>query len=105
MGRHPRPRAGGRRKRLSPSQRSANPGGLGQESAGASRSPLDVAPTVWATLGLPLSRELPGRPIRFLGMPSAYRYVSTYGRPFAETAPRTGKPLDQEMIDRLRSLG
>jgi hypothetical protein len=33
------------------------------------------------------------------------RHVDSYGRPFIELAPRVGKPLDQEMIDRLRSLG
>ena len=73
--------------------------------ASASHSPMDVAPTVWAALGLPLSRELGGQPIGITFMPSTYRYVNTYGRPFADTAARTGKPLDQETIDRLRSLG
>jgi Type I phosphodiesterase / nucleotide pyrophosphatase len=74
------------------------------ETPGRNRSPLDVAPTVWATLGLPLSRELAGQPIGLIE-PSSYRYVDRYGKPFAGTAPRTGKPLDQETIDRLRSLG
>jgi len=37
--------------------------------------------------------------------PHADRYVDSYGRPFIEPAPRVGQPLDQEMIDRLRSLG
>jgi hypothetical protein len=68
-------------------------------------SPLDVAPTVLAALGLPLSRELAGRPVAFVPPRSAYRYVATYGRPFTESARRGGKPLDQETIDRLRSLG
>ena len=72
-------------------------------------SPLDVAPTILYALGLPLSRELPGHPLRdLLGSAVANapeRYVPTYGRPFAPAAAREGKPLDQEMIDRLRSLG
>jgi len=71
-------------------------------------SPLDVAPTIWWALGLPLSRELAGKPATELfSQPptSVDRYVPTYGRPFVETTPRSGKPLDQEMIDRLRSLG
>jgi hypothetical protein len=72
---------------------------------GASRSPLDVAPTILAALGLPLSRELAGKPMPLSFAPHADRFVNTYGRPFVGTAPRTGKPLDQEMIDRLRSLG
>jgi hypothetical protein len=75
---------------------------------GAIYSPVDVAPTVWWALGLPLSRELAGKPeLNLFGLPESGndRYVATYGRPFVEPAPRTGKPLDQEMIDRLRSLG
>jgi hypothetical protein len=31
--------------------------------------------------------------------------VTTYGPPIAQPSLREGKPLDQEMIDRLRSLG
>jgi type I phosphodiesterase/nucleotide pyrophosphatase len=70
-------------------------------------TPIDVAPTIWWRLGLPLSRELAGKPATDLfGAPASVdRYVPTYGRPFVEKAPRGGKPLDQEMIDRLRSLG
>ncbi|HEX6463271.1 MAG TPA: alkaline phosphatase family protein, partial [Vicinamibacterales bacterium] len=74
----------------------------------AQGSVLDVAPTLLAALGLPLSRELRGTPQPDLlsqWPPHGDRYVDTYGRPFVEPAPRTGKPLDQEMIDRLRSLG
>jgi hypothetical protein len=33
------------------------------------------------------------------------RFVATYGRPFVTTVLSAGKPLDQEAIDRLRSLG
>ena len=69
----------------------------------------DVAPTVLHALGLPLSRELAGTPLTGLFRDDfARRYpvraVATYGRP----SPRhtgTGQPLDEEMIDRLRSLG
>ena len=68
-------------------------------------SPLDVAPTVLANIGLPLSRELAGQPIPFGPRPSADRHVASYGKPFVETGTRSGKPLDQETIDRLRSLG
>ena len=72
--------------------------------------PLDVAPTIWWALGLPLSRELPGRPSPALfrygtQVVDPDRYVATYGRPFVPATPRHGTPLDQEMIDRLRSLG
>jgi hypothetical protein len=69
---------------------------------------LDIAPTIWYALGIPLSQELPGKPLRGLfgpSAPEADRYVTTYGRPNAEATSRSGQPLDQEMIDRLRSLG
>ncbi|MGH9409149.1 MAG: hypothetical protein ACRD1V_06820, partial [Vicinamibacterales bacterium] len=69
---------------------------------------VDVAPTVWWALGLPLSRELSGKPAADLFgdvLPAPARYVPTYGRPYVTPAARSGKPLDQEMIDRLRSLG
>ena len=73
-------------------------------------TPFDVAPTIWWALGLPLSRELAGRPSPALfGSASQLvdpdRSVASYGRPFIPATPRSGKPLDQEMIDRLRSLG
>lgn len=63
----------------------------------------DLAPTILNSLGIPLSRELPGRPLGPFAPPPTY--VATYGRPAAAPPPRSGKPLDQEMIDRLRSLG
>jgi hypothetical protein len=70
----------------------------------------DVTPTILQALGVPLSRELPGRPLLELfeaGFARRYpvRQVSTYGVPSAARAERSGTPLDQEMIDRLRSLG
>jgi hypothetical protein len=71
-------------------------------------STLDIAPSIWYALGIPLSRQLTGTPLKTLfGPPSSEedRYVITYGRPFTEPASRSGQPLDQEMIDRLRSLG
>jgi len=75
-------------------------------SEGPIHSALDVAPTLLWALGLPLSRELPGKPeVDLVGGVQTERYVNSYGRPFVAAAPRTGKPLDQEMIDRLRSLG
>jgi hypothetical protein len=71
---------------------------------------VDVAPTVLYALGIPMSRELAGQPLRDLfpdrriNEPQE-RFVTTYGRPFTKPGSRDGKPLDQEMIDRLRSLG
>jgi hypothetical protein len=79
-------------------------------AAGLTARVVDAAPTVLYALGVPLSRELAGEPLRVLFggadlNASRERYVSTYGRPFTSPAPREGRPLDQEMIDRLRSLG
>jgi hypothetical protein len=68
-------------------------------------SVFDVMPTVLAALGVPLSRELPGKPLAPFNSTAALRYVDTYGKPNVVTATRAGQPLDQEMIDRLRSLG
>jgi hypothetical protein len=78
------------------------------ESAVAA-TPLDVAPTIWWRLGVPLSRELQGvaQP-RLVGISSEItngQTVPTYGRPSIDVTPRRGAPLDREAIDRLRSLG
>ncbi len=66
---------------------------------------VDIAPTVLHLLGVPLSRELAGHPLLTPFPSRVPPPVSSYGRPFTSAAPRSGKPLDQEMIDRLRSLG
>ena len=97
---------------------SAAPGILGVTHTRASFDPapgagarvVDVAPTVLYALGIPISRELAGQPLRDLFpdrrlAETQERYVTTYGRPFTKPMAREGKPLDQEMIDRLRSLG
>jgi hypothetical protein len=63
-----------------------------------------VAPTVLTGLGVPLSRELAGHPMPLL-LGAGPRYVESYGRPAPARVGSTGKPLDQETIDRLRSLG
>ena len=65
----------------------------------------DIAPTLLNALGVPLSRELAGVPQPIMLSGSSGRSVETYGRPFFAPGARVGKPLDQEMIDRLRSLG
>lgn len=69
----------------------------------------DVMPTILHALGVPISRELAGRPLPLMtdAFTQRYpvRYVGTYGSPSSRPAARHGQPLDQEMIDRLRSLG
>jgi hypothetical protein len=70
----------------------------------------DVMPTLAFALGLPHSRELSGKPLLELFSPEhrarfPVREVASYGRPLAISSPRSGQPLDEEMIERLRSLG
>jgi len=69
-----------------------------------------VAPTVLYALGIPIGRDLTSAPLLELFDPQftaryPLRQVATYGRPSAAPPSRSGQPLDQEMIDRLRSLG
>ena len=65
---------------------------------------VDIGPTILNLLGLPISRDLPGTALDGF-VPRVERYVPTYGAPSSMQPARSGKPLDQEMIDRLRSLG
>jgi hypothetical protein len=71
---------------------------------------LDVAPTALHALGIPVAEDLDGRVVEELftpGMLSTYpvRTVGTYGLKGPASTSRTGQPLDEEMIERLRSLG
>jgi hypothetical protein len=81
-----------------------------QMNPGVHGTVLDVAPTILHALGVPLARDLDGRVVTGL-FNTAFlerhpvRFVDTYGRRGAVTAARGEAPLDQEMIDRLRSLG
>ena len=71
---------------------------------------VDVMPTIMHALGVPVSAQLAGKPLTSL-FDDAFvtkfpvRQVATYGPPSGGSAERKGQPLDQEMIDRLRSLG
>jgi hypothetical protein len=70
-----------------------------------------VAPTILYALGLPIARDLANGPcLELFETQYAARYpvrhVSTYGVPMsASSGTREGKPLDEEMVERLRSLG
>lgn len=77
---------------------------------GVSARTVDVAPTIVHTLGVPVASDLDGRPIGELFLPELLakypvRSVGSYGRRGVVAAGRRGAPLDQETIDRLRSLG
>jgi hypothetical protein len=85
-------------------------GRLAAPGATATGRAPDVAPTVLQALGVPISRELAGSALTALFDPESVqrypvRHVASYGRPSMRSAVRSGQPLDQEMIDRLRSLG
>jgi Type I phosphodiesterase / nucleotide pyrophosphatase len=70
---------------------------------------VDVAPTILYALGVPIARDLHGSPMlelfdaTFADRP--VRVVQTYGLPTQKPSDTQGQPLDQEMIERLRSLG
>jgi hypothetical protein len=72
--------------------------------------PEDVAPTLLYALGLPVSRELTGRPLLDL-FPREFvdrwppREIATYGRRDRPPSRGTARSLDDEMRERLRSLG
>ena len=79
------------------------------QSAGEMR-PVDIAPTLLYALGVPISRELAGRPrVEVFATDFVSRFpvrdVSTYGDPNVSRAGAQGQPLDEEMVERLRSLG
>lgn len=85
-------------------------GGMAAPGADVSARPVDVAPTVLHALGVPVSRELAGAPIVGVFSPAflarfPVRDVPTYGLRHAQITLRRGDPLDQEAIERLRSLG
>jgi hypothetical protein len=81
-----------------------------QSDARISGTLLDVAPTILHALGVPVARDLDGGVMSGLFTPESLmrlpvRYVSTYGQRGAVSVARGDEPLDQEVIDRLRSLG
>jgi type I phosphodiesterase/nucleotide pyrophosphatase len=85
-------------------------GGPARADARLAGSLTDVAPTILYALGVPHARDLAGRALRELfaqAFVSKYpvREIATYGAPSMATAPRSGQPLDEEMLERLRSLG
>jgi hypothetical protein len=70
----------------------------------------DVMPTLLYALGIPVSRELAGSPIVGMldpafGKEYAVRTTESYGRRVSRHAERGQSTLDEEMIERLRSLG
>jgi hypothetical protein len=59
---------------------------------------------VLSLLGLPLARDMPGRPVRALqhGEP---RWVDSHGEGSSDIRPDSPSPGEEEYEERLRSLG
>lgn len=77
----------------------------GSEIRGA--SVLDVTPTILASLDIPLSRKLPGRPIASAFSPGSFSAVKTvvdYAAPPRRSVP-AGVGSDAEAVRRLAALG
>jgi len=60
-------------------------------------------------IGVPIARDLAGRPAGLFTAAFVHDHalldIATYGARTASNRPGGGKPLDKEMIDRMRSLG
>ena len=68
--------------------------------------PVDVAPSILARAGIPVARDLPGRPVAALFRPGRVdsTTVATYGERVAPaSAVRPG--TDREYLEKLKSLG
>ena len=70
----------------------------------------DLVPTLLYTLGVPASRELPGKPRTDLFTDQftsrvPVRWTESYGRRTMTPRPPSAAPLDDQMLERLRSLG
>ena len=93
-------------------------GFLAQAGSGVRTGPLttpvatdEIAPTVLWMLGLPCAREMDGGPRADLLTPDAaaalppVRWIASYGRQETEGIERAASSIDQEMLERFRSLG
>ena len=92
------------------SGRVAISGGAAGSGDSGSMPPTAVAATILHALGVPVAADLASGPDMGLLSPAfaathPVRLVATYGARTATSRPRGGKPLDREMIERMRSLG
>jgi hypothetical protein len=67
---------------------------------------LDLAPTVLYTLGLPVARDMAGRPLTELfSGPEGAKWTASYDGRVGTPARREEPGADAEVLERLRSLG
>lgn len=67
-------------------------------------SVFDVAPTVLAWLRIPVSRDMPGRPARFLGLEPAPR-IASYDGLEVERIHDAASGREEDIVEHLRALG
>jgi len=84
--------------------------GAGLDTTSEVVSAEALAPTVLRALGVPVAADLPASSVESLFADAfkttfVVRSVSTYGERRVGSVQTTGKPLDREMIERMRSLG
>jgi hypothetical protein len=85
-------------------------GGGGNASGRMLPSPVqlsEIAPTVLWLLGLPVARDMDGSPRTdaLAADAEGVRWIASYGRQQAEGLEQAAGTLDQEMLERFRSLG
>ena len=64
----------------------------------------DVTPTILTWLGLPVARDMDGRPAPFLELPTG-EPVATYDTTPIERMGEGDSPAEQAILERLRALG
>ncbi len=79
--------------------------GIGVPERGRRTSVNDVTPTILTWLGLPVARNMDGRPASFL-LDARVEYVASYdGNPIERLDPVVPSGAEDEILDQLRALG
>jgi hypothetical protein len=78
--------------------------GIGPAPARRPMGVDDVTPTVLAWLGLPLGRDMDGRPAAFLSLPDV-QHVATWDTRPIERLDATPSGAESEILEELEALG